>query len=67
MRPEPRLIEVRKNVLKQNDVMARSLRARFRAAGVFVAGVAHRPADVVTTVRDATGAALKAIHATVHR
>ncbi|HZQ79972.1 MAG TPA: CoB--CoM heterodisulfide reductase iron-sulfur subunit A family protein [Acidimicrobiia bacterium] len=36
-----------------------------RAAGVFVAGVAHRPADVVTTVRDATGAALKAIHATV--
>jgi heterodisulfide reductase subunit A-like polyferredoxin len=38
-----------------------------RAAGVFVAGVAHRPADVVTTVRDATGAALKAIHATVHR
>jgi heterodisulfide reductase subunit A-like polyferredoxin len=31
-----------------------------------VAGVAHRPADVVTTVRDATGAALKAIHATVH-
>jgi quinone-modifying oxidoreductase subunit QmoA len=37
-----------------------------RAAGVFVAGVAHRPADVVTTVRDATGAALKAIHTTVH-
>jgi heterodisulfide reductase subunit A-like polyferredoxin len=36
-----------------------------RAAGVFVAGVAHRPADVVTTVRDATGAALKAIHTTV--
>jgi heterodisulfide reductase subunit A-like polyferredoxin len=38
-----------------------------RAAAVFVAGVAHRPADVVTTVRDATGAALKAIHATVQR
>jgi len=36
-----------------------------RAAGVFVAGVAHRPADVVTTVRDATGAALKAIQTTV--
>jgi quinone-modifying oxidoreductase subunit QmoA len=35
-----------------------------RAAGVFVAGVAHRPADVVTSVRDATGAALKAIQAT---
>ena len=36
-----------------------------RAAGIFVAGVAHRPADVVTTVRDATGAALKEIHTTV--
>jgi quinone-modifying oxidoreductase, subunit QmoA len=35
-----------------------------REAGVFVAGVAHRPADVVTTVRDSTGAALKAIRAT---
>jgi hydrogenase nickel incorporation protein HypB len=36
MRPKPRLIEVRKNVLKQNDVVARALRDRFRAAGVFV-------------------------------
>ncbi|HEY3238127.1 MAG TPA: FAD-dependent oxidoreductase [Acidimicrobiia bacterium] len=35
-----------------------------RAAGIFVAGVAHRPADVVTTVRDSTGAALKALRAT---
>jgi hydrogenase nickel incorporation protein HypB len=26
----PRLIEVRKNVLKQNDVLARALRERFR-------------------------------------
>ena len=26
MRPEPRLIEVRKNVLKQNDVVARAPR-----------------------------------------
>jgi quinone-modifying oxidoreductase subunit QmoA len=36
-----------------------------REAGVYVAGVAHRPADVVTTVRDATGAALKAIRTTL--
>jgi quinone-modifying oxidoreductase subunit QmoA len=36
-----------------------------REAGVFVAGVARRPADVVTSVRDATGAALKAIRTTV--
>lgn len=33
---EPRLVEVRKNVLKQNDVIARALRERFREAGVFV-------------------------------
>lgn len=27
---EPRLIEVRRNVLKQNDVIARSVRDQFR-------------------------------------
>src|ERR1700728_2728398 len=43
MRPEPRLIEVRKNVLKQNDVVARSLRDRFRAAGVFVVSLVSSP------------------------
>lgn len=35
-----------------------------REAGVYVAGVARRPADVVTSVRDATGAALKALQST---
>src|SRR5271168_312591 len=34
MSSEPRLIEVRKNVLKPNDVLARALRERFREAGV---------------------------------
>ena len=43
MRAEPRLIEVRKNVLKQNDVVARSLRDRFRAAGVFVVSLVSSP------------------------
>src|SRR5271168_3735405 len=43
MRPEPRLIEVRKNVLKQNDVTARALRDRFRAAGVFVVSLVSSP------------------------
>ena len=33
---EPRLVEVRRNVLKQNDVIARALREQFRNAGVFV-------------------------------
>src|SRR5271163_1172535 len=43
MRPEPRLIEVRRNVLKQNDVVARALRDRFRAQGVFVVSLVSSP------------------------
>jgi hydrogenase nickel incorporation protein HypB len=43
MRPEPRLIEVRRNVLKRNDVVARALRDRFRAAGVFVVSLVSSP------------------------
>lgn len=43
MRTEPRLIEVRKNVLKQNDLTARALRDRFRAAGVFVVSLVSSP------------------------
>jgi hydrogenase nickel incorporation protein HypB len=43
MRPEPRLIEVRKNVLKQNDVVARALRDRFHSAGVFVVSLVSSP------------------------
>ena len=35
-----------------------------RDAGLFAAGVAKRPTDVVTSVRDSTGAALKAMQAT---
>ena len=31
---EPRLVEVRRKILKENDVLARALRERFRAAGV---------------------------------
>jgi hydrogenase nickel incorporation protein HypB len=40
---EPRLVEVRKNVLKQNDLVARALRARFREAGVFVVSLVSSP------------------------
>src|SRR6202158_6513820 len=43
MSPEPRLVEVRKNVLKQNDLVARSLRDRFRAAGMFVVSLVSSP------------------------
>lgn len=43
MSAEPRLVEVRKNVLKQNDVVARALRERFRQAGVFVVSLVSSP------------------------
>jgi hydrogenase nickel incorporation protein HypB len=40
---QPRLIEVRKNVLKQNDLTARALREQFKAAGVFVVSLVSSP------------------------
>jgi hydrogenase nickel incorporation protein HypB len=46
---EPRLVEVRRNVLKQNDVIARALREEFRAAGVFVVSLVSSPGSGKTT------------------
>jgi len=47
MNPEtravPRLVEVRQNVLKQNDVIARVLRERFRQAGVVAVSLVSSP------------------------
>ena len=43
MSTEPRLLEVRKNVLKQNDVVARTLRERFRSQGTFVVSLVSSP------------------------
>ena len=54
MRPEPRLIEVRKNVLKQNDVAARALRDRFHAAGVFVVSLVSSPGSGKTAFLEKT-------------
>jgi hydrogenase nickel incorporation protein HypB len=39
----PRLVEVRQNVLKQNDLLARSLRGRFREAGLYVTSLVSSP------------------------
>jgi hydrogenase nickel incorporation protein HypB len=54
MRPEPRLIEVRKNVLKQNDVIARTLRDSFHAAGVFVVSLVSSPGSGKTAFLERT-------------
>jgi hydrogenase nickel incorporation protein HypB len=43
MSTAPRLLEVRKNVLKQNDLVARTLRERFRAQGTFVVSLVSSP------------------------
>ena len=51
---EPRLVEVRKNVLKQNDVAARALREQFRAAGVFVVSLVSSPGSGKTTFLEKT-------------
>lgn len=47
---EPRIVEVRRNVLKKNDLLARELRARFRAAGVFVVDLVSSPGAGKTTL-----------------
>ncbi len=54
MSPEPRLVEVRKNVLKQNDVVARALRTRFRSAGVFVVSLVSSPGSGKTAFLEKT-------------
>jgi hydrogenase nickel incorporation protein HypB len=54
MKTEPRLLEVRKNVLKQNDIVARALRERFRAAGTYVVSLVSSPGAGKTTFLENT-------------
>jgi hydrogenase nickel incorporation protein HypB len=54
MGSQPRLIEVRKNVLKQNDLAARALRERFRTAGVFVVSLVSSPGSGKTMFLEKT-------------
>jgi hydrogenase nickel incorporation protein HypB len=44
-----RLVEVRTKILKQNDIVARALRARFQAAGVCVVSLVSSPGAGKTT------------------
>jgi hydrogenase nickel incorporation protein HypB len=54
MGSQPRLVEVRKNVLKQNDLTARALREQFRAAGVFVVSLVSSPGSGKTLFLEKT-------------
>jgi len=62
MSHEPRLVEVRRNVLKQNDIAARALRERFRAAGVFVTSVVSSPGSGKTALFERTLTLLRPRH-----
>jgi hydrogenase nickel incorporation protein HypB len=54
MGSQPRLVEVRKNVLKQNDLAARALREQFRAAGIFVVSLVSSPGSGKTMFLEKT-------------
>lgn len=59
MNSQPRLVEVRQNVLKQNDVLARSLRQRFAGAGVYVISLVSSPGAGKTALLESTLTELK--------
>jgi len=59
MSAEPCLVEVRRNVLKQNDIVARALRERFREAGVFVVSLVSSPGAGKTAFLERTLALLR--------
>jgi len=54
MTVETRLVEVRRNILKQNDVVARALRQRFRDNRVFVTSVVSSPGSGKTALFEQT-------------
>ena len=54
MSTQPRLVEIRQNILKQNDLLARSLRHRFAEAGVYVVSLVSSPGAGKTTLLEKT-------------
>ncbi|QJW94968.1 hydrogenase nickel incorporation protein HypB [Frigoriglobus tundricola] len=56
----PRILEVRKGLLKKNDELAAGLRARFAAAGTFVVNLVSSPGTGKTLFLERTLAALRA-------
>ena len=54
MNSSPRILEVRKNILKQNDEIARALRNRFEKAGVFVVNLVSSPGSGKTAFLEST-------------
>jgi hydrogenase nickel incorporation protein HypB len=59
MTAQPRLVEVRRKVLKQNDEVAAELRRRFQEAGVFTVSLVSSPGSGKTAFLEATLTALQ--------
>jgi hydrogenase nickel incorporation protein HypB len=62
MSNQPRLVVVREKVLKQNDQLARALRARFQAAGVVVVSLVSSPGAGKTALLEKLLWQLRATH-----
>lgn len=62
MTTRTRLVEVRQQVLKQNDVVARALRTRFRDAGVYVVSLVSSPGAGKTAFLEKTLSRLRETH-----
>jgi hydrogenase nickel incorporation protein HypB len=58
----PRILQVRQQVLKKNDTLARALRERFRTAGVFVVSLVSSPGAGKTTFLRETLRRLRETH-----
>jgi hydrogenase nickel incorporation protein HypB len=59
---KPRIVEVRQNVLKKNDEIARELRQRFERAGLFAVSLVSSPGAGKTTLLERTASALAGRH-----
>ena len=59
---KPRLVEVRQNVLKHNDEVARALRERFHESGIFVVSLVSSPGSGKTTFLEKTLTSLQRHH-----
>lgn len=54
MSGQPRMVEVRQSVLKQNDLLARALRERFHEAGLLVVSIVSTPGAGKTALLEHT-------------
>src|SRR6202167_4628242 len=54
MNNQTRLVQVRQQVLKHNDVLARALRQRFHDAGVYVVSLVSSPGSGKTALLEKT-------------